>query len=606
MAQKILDLSLFFFLVFAGACADSTDISENHAPAPGGTNVNRNDAGPQPGPLLQDGGAPDVKADAGLPTYLDAGHTETADAGFESPVACGGCARSALYPEDWTPGTTHEDGFFLHDFSYAGYRNSERSIPDLADADVFTVTDYGADATGTSDSSAAIQAAIDAAALNGGGVIALPAGTYRCDSNLSIASSNTVLRGNGPESTQIYFTRNNASDDSSIRFSGGLLEGTDRPLLENGVSRAHEVLIGEHDLEIGDDVLLGWSISDPFIQEHNMGDYWNSGNNFPSVNLWRPFFRRVVVGLEPEGGNTRVLFDVPLRYPMKVRDAASLRKVTGHLEEVGLEHLKLSNAVEANQAWAANRVHLVEMNQVKNSWVQNIRSGPSPVGVGAFHLQSSGILIKASKNVTVTDAVLKNAQNRGSGGNGYLFEVMQSNEILFADSKGVAGRHNFVQNWDFGTSGVVFLRTESSEGQTVNSADLGVGVTAYSEFHHALAMANLIDDSFASDGWAAVNRRNYSSGAGTCATQTVFWNLRGEPGLGGLNNNALLSYQHGTGYVIGTQHMDVQTEIPFIDLTGRSLYSAPDDYVELVDEGHLLEPSSLFEDQLARRLQQQP
>ena len=367
MAQKnSLTLSLFFFLVFAGACADSTDASENHAPAPGGANINRNDAGPQPGAPLQDGGAPDVKADAGLPTYLDAGHTETADAGFESPVACGGCARSALYPEDWTPGTTHETGF-LHDFSYAGYRNSERSIPDLSDADVFTVTDYGADATGTSDSSAAIQAAIDAAALNGGGVIAftcrnLPVRLKPFDRQLQHRLEGQRSR----ESTQIYFTRNNASDDASIRFSGGLLEGTDRPLLENGVSRAHEVLIGEHDLEIfGDDVLLGWSIGDPFIQEHNMGDYWNSGNNFPSVNLWRPFFRRVVVGLEPEGGNTRVLFDVPLRYPMKVRDAASLRKVTGHLEEVGLEHLKLSNAVETNQAWAANRVHLVEMNQVK-------------------------------------------------------------------------------------------------------------------------------------------------------------------------------------------------------------------------------------------------
>jgi hypothetical protein len=159
-----------------------------------------------------------------------------------------------------------------------------------------------------------------------------------------------------------------------------------------------------------------------------------------------------------------------------------------------------------------------------------------------------------------------------------------------------------VQNWDFGTSGVVFLRTHSSEGKSLNSQNLQVGLTGYSEFHHALAIANLIDDSTASDGWAAVNRRDYSSGAGVTATQTVFWNLKGDPNVSGLNNNALLSFQSGMGYVIGTQGLDVQTAIPSIDLTGRSSLTSPEDYTELVDEGDRLYPASLFEAQLSRRL----
>ena len=40
-------------------------------------------------------------------------------------------------------------------------------------------------------------------------------------------------------------------------------------------------------------------------------------------------------------------------------------------------------------------------------------------------------------------------------------------------------------------------------------------------------MANLVDDSVVDDGWHAVNRTSYSSGASMSATQHVFWILRG-------------------------------------------------------------------------------
>ena len=48
--------------------------------------------------------------------------------------------------------------------------------------------------------------------------------------------------------------------------------------------------------------------------------------------------------------------------------------------------------------------------------------------------------------------------------------------------------------------------------------------------------------------------------------------------------------------------MNVQTEIPAIDITGRSSLTAPEDYSELIDEGDRLYPPSLFEAQLSRRL----
>jgi hypothetical protein len=485
--------------------------------------------------------------DAGVPPNpvpeLDAGHLPVMDAGaiildsgISEEVLCEGCVRSALFPQDWTPESSSPEGYFLHDFSYAGYHHSERDLPQEHDHPVFNILDYGADATGNTDSTAAIQSAINAAQENGSGIVSFPQGQFWCANNLTITSSNIILRGAGTFDTFMRFSKTNANGAASILFKGNLTQGSDRLLSYNAYNRDRTVSIphlqtpdggvGAEQLAVGDDVLLGFTITPSFIQEHGMSAHWGPHNNFPSLDQWRPFFRRTIAQIETLDDLDVITFDVPLRYPLKVRDNASIRKVTGHLEEVGIEKMSLSNAIHADDAWAQDRVHVLEMNQVKNGWIQDLTSFQGEGAPSGYHLQSGGLLIKMSKNVTVADTTFKFAQNRGAGGNGYLFEVMQSNEILIRDSVGKAGRHNFVQNWDFGTSGLVFLRTHSSEGKSLNSQNLQVGLTGYSEFHHALAIANLIDDSTASDGWAAVNRRDYSSGAGVTATQTVFWNLK--------------------------------------------------------------------------------
>ena len=93
--------------------------------------------------------------------------------------------RSILYPEDWKPDFTCNDEtygeMFLHDFSYAGYHTGLKPIPVSPPGETYDVTapPYNADNTGTTETSAAIQKAIDDAAAAGGGVVYLPAGTYR-------------------------------------------------------------------------------------------------------------------------------------------------------------------------------------------------------------------------------------------------------------------------------------------------------------------------------------------------------------------------------------------------------------------------------------------
>ena len=500
--------------------------------------------------------------------------------------------HSALYPEDWTPAFTGPEGRFLHDFSYAGYHNGEAEPgQDLPAKVIDVVADHGADPAGKLDATAAFQAAFDAAALAGGAIVQVPAGLYRIDGQLTIAASRVVLRGVGAEQSKLWFTRfMNMGFQSHLNVAGALKLGDATPLTADGVAREFTVTVADAAAyKPGDDIAVGWVITPEFIEEHGMTGTWKVFND-----KWQVFFWRTVVAVD---GDTLTL-DVPLRYPAKLRDQASVQRVSGYLQEVGVEALGLANAVGWDDAWAQSQVHALSLRGVKDGWVRDVASFVSPgapaQGLGAGrHLQSSGIEVLQSKRVTIADTTLGFAQHRGGGGNGYLFEISQSSEILTRDCVGQAGRHNFIQNWGFGASGLVWLRVRSLEGVAVAIKDLEFGLPGLSEFHHSLATANLIDASTFDDGWGAVNRGAESSGSGHSSTQSAVWS----PGGTGV----VRSRQFGHGYVIGPDpKLSLETSVDIPAGAGTE----PVDFVEEPppDANGPLIPTSLYEDQLARRL----
>lgn len=500
--------------------------------------------------------------------------------------------RSALYPADWTPGFRDDQGRFLHDVSYAGYKNGEADPPTAPPGRTYdVVAQYGADPTGAKDATAAIQSALDAAAAAGGGVVFVPQGLYRCDGMLDVSRSGVVLRGAGPEQSRIYFTRSQGmTDQSHLTFHGTITQGPALPLAAEGAALSFEVRLADtSSLSVGDDVSVGWVITPAFTEEHQMTGTWTA-----FTNQWKPFFRRQVRAIDRTVTPHRVTLDVPLRYPAKLRDQASLKRETGYLTGCGVESLGLANAVAWADAWRSQRAHVVTLSAVKDCWIRSVQSfAPPTPGAEKYHLQNGGFFLKDSKRVTVADTKLENAQNRGDGGCGYLYEVSTSSEVLVRDAIGRSGRHNFIQNWDFGTSGLVFLRCLTEGGQIVYSATLPLTYPAASEYHHSLAMACLVDSPTVRDIWAAQNRGTESTGAGHTATQNIFWNSRGS------TNGTVRSMQYGWGYVIGTTDVQVDTSVGGLGSAG----SAPEDFVELVDRGAALDPPSLYEDQLRRRLQ---
>lgn len=503
--------------------------------------------------------APQPEPDAGT----------TVDAGVD-----GGPWRSALYPKDWTPSDTDDAGRFLHDFSYAGYALAERAP--VTPPVVLRVDPDGGDET------AALQAAIDTVLAADGGTLLLGPGRFRVDGQLFVKGSRLVVKGSGVDTTFLVFTKSFGLDFSEdFRFGGTQRLAGEWPLVEDGRTRAFSVRVGGGDAGVlapGDVVALGHVITDEYVAEHGMTGFWSAFNG-----TWQPFAWRTVTAVDADGV---VMLDVPLRADERLRDQTSLKRVEGLVTEVGLEDVSLTNAVESGAAYAGNQVAVVGFSGVRDGWVRRVSSFSED---GGWHVQSGGLRVHQSSRVTVDDVHLARAQHRGSGGNGYLFEVRQSSEVLFEDSSGVDGRHNFIENWGFGTTGCVWLRVHSAGGFATATAGGTQGGVGYSEFHHSLATANLIDSSRFDDGFSIVNRRLESTGAGQTGTDNVFWNVSGD-GL-------LRSMQWRQGYVIGTDGLEVALDEVFI-----AEGTQPVDWAEGLDAGALLEPRSLYEDQLRRRL----
>lgn len=483
----------------------------------------------------------------------------------ESPPDASREWRSALYPAEWSPAFTDDAGRFLHDFSYAGFEGG--AAPPTA-APTITLEAPSGDAT------ALIQGALD-----DGGVVLLAAGTWRVDGTLTISKANVVLRGSGAGTVLVFTKSSGLEFGQDVTIGAAPVFGVEAPILRDTPSRATQVALGSLDggaLRVGDDVVLGHVITPEFIAAHGMTGTWRAFND-----TWQPIAWRTITAID----GSSVTLDVPLRSPLLLRDRPSLRRVTHTVHHVGIESLAFTNAVAPAAALAMNQVSVFHFTGVKDSWVRDVHSISLDGGV---HVQSGGLRVHQSKRVTVMNSSIGRAQHRGSGGNGYLFEVRQSNEVLFRDCDARDGRHNFIQNWGFGVSGCVWQRVSSSGGTAENG--FGLEARGVSEFHHSLATGNLIEDSVFDDGFAIVNRGQESTGAGHTGTENVFWNVRG--------TGVVRSMQLGHGFVIGTDGLAIETRDLF--LLGHT-GTEPFDWVEGVDAGSTLTPRSLFDDQRARR-----
>ena len=102
------------------------------------------------------------------------------------------------------PNIITERSPYLPDFSYAGYKNGNISLPSI-DGKIFNVTDYGAIADDGKDDSESVLKAIEAAkAFDGPVVVKFPSGRFILSEILYIDRSDFAIQGVGLETTLFY------------------------------------------------------------------------------------------------------------------------------------------------------------------------------------------------------------------------------------------------------------------------------------------------------------------------------------------------------------------------------------------------------------------
>lgn len=518
--------------------------------------------------------------------------------------------RSALYPEDWQPGFRDSAARFLHDFSYAGYHRGERPIPEKGGERIdVTRAPYLADATGAKDSTSTIQAALDDAAKQGGGIVYLPPGTYRVQppegkkAALTLQGDHIVLRGAGVDKTFICNSSIEMrekcvleikSPSSAWWFAEG--EWVKTSAATQDFRNASTVLPVSDSAMFapGDLVIVRNDLTERFIGELGMTGKWTRKN---MKNRALVFCRRITA-VNPEEGT--VTIDVPLRYELRKEDGARVLKLGGHMiTEVGLEDFSIGMRQRPGEmigehdvskkempAYEVHQSHAIIFNEAENCWIRRVNSYAPEGNSGNVHVLSNGLKLERSRLVTVEKCDWRHSQYKGGGGNGYLY-TMHGNDCLIRDSHAEGGRHNY----DFGgmyTSGNAIVDCVSKDGL------LG------SDFHMFFSVSNLFDNITCDGDWLEARYRPYGGTPehGVTTSQSVFWNTNGvrypsaefefDGKIHKRSQYLVLSQQFGNGYVIGTRGPDSKVKST--------------NFVEGVGRGDTLQPRSLYLDQLERRL----
>lgn len=197
-------------------------------------------------------------------------------------------ATSSLWTEFLSCQTSGNEAT-LSDYSYAGYKHGELDVPDIA-YKVFRVDDFGAVPNDGKSDRKALTDAIEAAKANGEGVILFSAGRYDLRTEdapnepVIIDADKIVLRGAGCESggTELFMEHPNQVLDASLWNTPELISfryvrSTDKKLADvtgNATKGSFSVEIDNTaSLTAGDRVFIRLSNNDPRLITQELGGY---------------------------------------------------------------------------------------------------------------------------------------------------------------------------------------------------------------------------------------------------------------------------------------------------------------------------------------------
>lgn len=555
--------------------------------------------------------------------------------------------RSQYYPENWTPPAESKKFYsdaFIQDFSYAGYHTGNDPIPNVTNNIIdVTKAPYNASNNGTTDVTTKIQQAIDKAGNDGGGVVYLPAGTYRVSAGskdycLRVNKNNVIIRGAGKNQTFIYNHDTKMRGKTILEATGSGNNWYGRPSTVANITRdlmgpTKVIPVNRTDLfNVGDYVIVHHNVTDAWAEEQGEPE-WKSVGSLRGVT----HFRKVTA---IDANAKTITIDIPTRFVFRTRDGAAIYKnPTNMLSEVGFEEFSIGNReivtsltewTETNNvnnlddfahnssnkgAYDTHLSYAIKMDKCRDSWMKNVSSYSPPVNQFRTHVLSCGIGMAQSARSTL-DGVYMGFAQYGAGANAYGYR-MECNDVLVKNSTAEYMRHGFVFSRMYCNGNVLHKVTDIETGRCTGNSPNGLKTqSSTSDFHNWFSVSCLIDQmTLNSSAFSAVHRKNVATQHNAVTAHSVFWNTEGNNSG---NGYVIRTSQSRYGYIVGTKGNTPTVNYKLNDkrnlgnnVSGSSLAfvydqngsrTAPIDLVEGMGQANTLEPQSLYLDQLAKRL----
>lgn len=425
-------------------------------------------------------------------------------------------ATSALWGTDgekWTPQSR------LPFFALSGYHSGRDPIPDVKV--VASVRDFGAKGDGTTDDTAAIARAVEATQ---NGALFFPAGRYVLTDTISIAKSNLVLRGAGPDQSvfvipqplaAIRGAKTSDGTKSSYSFSGGFIEvrgiesGAKIADVAQGARRGDRILTlaapAAPLLKKGD-----WIRLQMFDDAHSLGRYLHAeqgdaGENTYSSRVDKPLINWAA-RVEATAG-AQITLDRPLRLDVRLQWKPQVLALAPSVREVGIEKLGFEFAGAPTKPHLKeegfNAIHI--MPNVVDSWVRDVTVTDADIGV----------IVGGARFCTVENTRFRAAKREGITGHHALWATGGAQDCLFRDFK----------------LETLYIHDLTVEGfASGNVFRSGSGVSINFDHHRNAPYENL----FSNINVGNAKRIWESSGRGDrgphSAARATFWNIRADKG----------------------------------------------------------------------------
>ncbi|NDG71500.1 MAG: DUF4955 domain-containing protein [Proteobacteria bacterium] len=485
----------------------------------------------------------------------------------------------------------------LPDFSYAGYENSEKPIPDVA-GPVFKVTDFGAIPDDLISDEQAIRDAVAAAEKAGGGVILFPAGKFLVWADrqkpepIRILSSNIVIRGAGSSKggTVIrsihsgyhsgnYKVPKDTGDFLTIPYIFIFQEKSQFDRIPTAPGQAPKAAASKKLVKI-----TGPLKRSTFEIPIESAEGWKPGYWLAVKAKSKLFNEELMAGLEPDPSWLRILEGLSiselhrvkevsgntliLREPLLVNvgeDFGAKVAPVDMLSQVGVEDIAFQGA------WRAEFVHhrsalddegwdAVLFDGVANGWVRRC----------AFLNMNTGVYVKNSTTCSII-------QNRFAGTMAHYDAAIRSDASfnLLGLIRDLAGHRHGVSTGNR-SAGTTIWRCQLKENQSVDSHGNG-------------PYATLIDRV---DGGSFTNSGGPGSSFPNHLRWMIFWNYS----YNGTDKEPIDFWEYSKNGIAKF------VRPLFVGLHGKTVSLKEESLLSNESQGQPVSPDSLYEAQLALRL----